>query len=643
MSRAPFVLSASAVACALCSACGGDNLALPDLTEPARLEAVSGTGQAGSVGTLLADPLVVRVLDSQDHPVSNIKVTFAPGTGAAGSTVQPDTVQSDGDGRASVRWALGTSAGGQTLIASIVGNSAVSAAFTAMAGAGQASTLEKVSGDAQSAIAGTQLADSLVVRALDGNGQPVAGITVNWTATGGGNVSSASTVSRADGRTGVRRTLGPTAGQQATTAALAGEGGATVTFTSNAMVGTAGALRIEVQPASAAKSGAAFTRQPQLQLTDGNNNPVAQGGLAVSARIGSGPAGASLIGSTTASTNSQGLAVFTNLGVSGPGGTYTLDFSGPEASGVTSDPISVSAGDAVKLAMVTQPPSSVQQGATLSPAPVVRLEDASGNGVATSGIPITVSLTGSGTLSGTLTVVTDGNGRATFGDLAIGGATGDCTLLFAGNGLQSVASSTIQVASNPSGDRSSIEAPASVEAGAPAAVHVTVRDKNGTPLAGIAVTLSASGGENDITPASATTGSDGAATFTFSSTRAEAKSLSARAADVSIGPASMNVTPAAADAAHTTAQVPDGKPLRTTRITVTTRDRYDNRLTTGGAAITATITEGPNAGLGSISVRDNQDGTYTLTYSPLWKGTDVIAIALDGTQIKGSPFSSVVK
>ncbi len=643
MSRSPFLLLASAALCVLCLACGGDNLSLPDLTEPARLEAVSGTGQAGSIGTLLAEPLVVRVLDSENHPVSKVKVTFKPGSGAVGSSVQPDTVESDGDGRASVRWALGTSAGGQTLVASVVGNSAVSASFTAMAGAGQASRLEKVSGDDQTGTAGTQLADSLVVRALDAGGQPVAGVTVNWAATGGGNVSAASTVSRADGRTGVRRTLGPSAGQQATVAMLADRSDAAVTFTSTAAVGSAGALRIEVQPAASARSGEAFNRQPQLQLIDGNNNPVAQGGLAVSVRLGSGPAGATLIGSTTASTNSQGLAVFTNLGVSGPGGTYTLDFAGPEASGVTSDAIAVSAGSAVKLAIVTQPPSSAQLGAALAPAPQVRLEDASGNGVATSGVPITVSLTGSGTLGGTLTVATDANGRATFADLAISGASGDCSLLFASDGLQSVASSTIHVASTPSGDHSTIDAPASVEAGVAATVKVTLRDKSGTPLGGIAVTLGASGGDNTIAPASATTGGNGVATFSFSSTRAEPKSISASAGDVSIGPAALEVTPAEPDAAHTTARVPDGKQFRATRITVEAHDRYDNRVTTGGATVTATIDDGPNAGWTSLTVADRHDGTYTLSYSPLWKGNDIIAITLNGQPISGSPYTSKVK
>jgi hypothetical protein len=641
MSRSPTPFLASAAFCVLCAACGGDNLSLPDLTEPARLEAVSGTGQAGSIGTLLADPLVVRVLDSEDHPVSKVKVTFTPGTGAAGSTVQPDTVESDGDGRASVRWALGTSAGGQTLVASVVGNSAVSASFTATAGAGQASRLEKVSGDNQTGTAGTQIEDSLVVRALGTDGQPVAGVTVSWAVTGGGNVSSASTVSRSDGRTGVRRTLGPVAGQQTTTATLADQADATVTFSSTAAVGTAGALRIEVQPAGSARSGEAFTRQPQVQLTDGNN-PVPQGGLAVSARIGSGPAGATLIGSTTASTNNQGLAVFTNLGVSGPGGTYTLDFSGPGASGVTSSPIAVSAGNAIKLSLVTQPPSSAQQGVTLVPATVVRLEDASGNGVATSGVPITVSLTGSGALSGTLTVPTDADGHATFADLAISGATGDCTLLFASAGLQSVASSTIHVASTPSGDRSSIEAPPSAQAGVSTTVRVTVRDKNGAALGGVAVTLTASGGDNTISPASATSGSDGVATFSFSSTKAEQRSLSAQAGGVSVGPASMEILPADPDAGHTTAQVPDGRTLRTTKITVQVRDRYDNRLATGGATVAGSVA-GTNAGFSSISVRDNHDGTYTLSYTPFLRGTDTITITLNGKPISGSPYTSQVK
>ena len=56
-------------ALALLAACGSDDLVLPDQTEPARIQIVSGTNQAGSVGTMLAEPLVVRVTDARDRPV----------------------------------------------------------------------------------------------------------------------------------------------------------------------------------------------------------------------------------------------------------------------------------------------------------------------------------------------------------------------------------------------------------------------------------------------------------------------------------------------------------------------------------------------------------------------------------------------
>lgn len=528
-------------------------------------------------------------------------------------------------------------------MARVVGNESVSTSFSAVAGASVADHLEKVGGDNQTAVAGSPLPDSLLVRAVDASGRPAAGVTVNWAAGGGGSVSAPSTVTGADGRTGVRRTLGPASGEQTTTAALAEHSDGGVTFSATAAVGTAGALRIATQPASTAQSGVAFTRQPQLQLVDGNNNPVLQSGLAVIARLGSGPSGASLIGSSTASTNDRGLAVFTNLGISGSNGSYTLDFAGPGASGVTSSAIQLSAGEAVKLAMVTQPPQSVQAGAILTPAPAVRLEDAAGNDVSTSGVPVTVSLTGEGTLEGTLTVSTDANGRAVFPDLTISAEGGDRTLLFSGNGLQSIASSTVNVTSSADGDESSIDVPASVMAGDGASVTVTVRSANGSPMGGISVTLSADGSGNSIAPSAATTSGTGTASFIFSSTRAEQKSLTARAGEVTIGPVTLAVEPGDGDPAHTTAVVPEGRRGRETRITVEVHDRFDNRLTAGGSDIRATLT-GTNRGWSILSpVIDHQDGTYSFGYVPIFSGEDQIAITLGGTPINGSPFTSKVK
>lgn len=640
----PFPASIAAAAlCALAAGCGGDNLTLPDPTAAAQLEAVSGMGQVGSVGTLLAEPLVVRVLDSDDRPVPEVRVAFVPGSGAEGSAVEPDTAETDSDGRASVRWALGTATGSQALIAKVVGNTSLTTQFTAVAGAGVAASLEKVSGDGQSAIAGTPLPDSLIVRALDSSGDPVGGVTVRWAATGGGGVSAGTSVTRADGQTGVRRTLGPQAGEQGTTAVLDGNEATTVSFAATAQTGSAGALRIEVQPPSTAKSGAAFTRQPQLQLVDENGNPVQQQGLAVSAAIASGPAGATLTGSSTASTNGTGLAAFTNLGLSGPGGSYTLNFTGPGTSGVTSAAVQLSAGEAVKLAMVAQPPASAKSGTVLAPAPSVRLEDATGNGVATAGVPVTVSLSGGGVLGGTLSVPTGADGHASFSDLTITGDAGERTLLFASNGLQSIQSSALLLIAVPDPAHSTLDVAASVMTNVATPVTVTVRDEHGTPLANVAVTLDATGAENTITPASATTGSDGVASFTFQSTKAQSKSLRATVGDVTLGPVDLLVTPGPADAAHTVATVPPGERPKVTTMKVETRDAWDNPLTTGGAAISATLTPTSANSWATPSVVDNGDGTYTLSYLAFFVGTDSINILLDGTPIKGSPFTSEVQ
>lgn len=634
----------AAIACILLAACGGDGLTLPDPGEPARIEAVSGSNQAGAVGSLLAEPLVVRVLDSDDQPVADRRVAFLLGSNADGGTLQPDTVTTDADGRASSRWALGNAEGTQQARAQVVGIDVLNVGFSATAGVGVADRIELVSGNNQTATAGSTLPDSLVVRALDAANRPVAGVSVAWEAVGGGSVSSAISVTGADGRTGVRRTLGPDAGEQSTTAVVEGVTGSPVVFAATASVGQAGRLRLDVQPAASAVSGQPFSRQPQVQLVDANNNPVGTAGIAVIATIVAGPGGATLVGSATEATNAQGAAVFTNLGISGGSGSYRINFGGTGVEGVTSDPIGVSAGAASALDIVRQPPSSVKPGDVLSPGPQVRLEDASGNPVLRAGVAITVSLSqGPGTLSGSLTEATNASGVAAFDNLAISGASGSHTLLFASAGLTSASSTAIMVA-NPTADpsRSSIAAPATAPAGENAAVTVTVRDAAGNALSGVDVSLEASGESNAINPSSAETNANGVAAFTFSSPTAQLKSLSAKAGDVTIGPVTIEVTAGPPNAAETTHNDPDGRVLRTTVIVVTSRDEFGNLLKTGGADVVGTVIDGRNQGLPMTTV-DRGDGTYEVRYTPFFTGEDEIRIRLNGEQIAGSPFESRVR
>lgn len=99
--------------------------------------------------------------------------------------------------------------------------------------------------------------------------------------------------------------------------------------------------------------------------------------------------------------------------------------------------------------------------------------------------------------------------------------------------------------------------------------------------------------------------------------------------------------PGPASAADSTATVPatvaTGSPVT---ITVQAKDAGGRNLTSGGAAVAATIT-GANAA-GPISAVDNGDGTYTISYTPANAGTDTVAVTLGGEAIGGSPFTVTV-
>ena len=73
---------------------------------------------------------------------------------------------------------------------------------------------------------------------------------------------------------------------------------------------------------------------------------------------------------------------------------------------------------ATQFSFIQQPTNTVS-GSVITPAISLQLRDIYHNNVPTSGISATASLLGSGTLSGTTTIVTDTNGVLTFSNLSI--------------------------------------------------------------------------------------------------------------------------------------------------------------------------------------------------------------------------------
>jgi len=198
---------------------------------------------------------------------------------------------------------------------------------------------------------------------------------------------------------------------------------------------------ITTEPSGAA-AGTTFTIQPVVRITDASGNTVTTSTVNVVASLASGTG--TLSGTTTVAAV-NGIATFTNLVLSGATGNYTLAFSPTSLTAATSNSFALSAGEASKVLVTTQP-AGAYNGMTFSTQPVVKITDAGGNTINGSSANVVVTIaSGTGTLSGTTTVAAV-NGVANFTNLKITG-TGNHTLTFTpAGGLTAATSNTLNVA-----------------------------------------------------------------------------------------------------------------------------------------------------------------------------------------------------
>lgn len=99
-------------------ACGSGDLVLPSETT-VEIEVVGGDDQVGEPGSMLAAPLVVRVVDQEGEGIPGQAVVWTVSSGGGSTDVSTTTTNSEG--LASVRWTLGPAAGGNTLDAAVAG------------------------------------------------------------------------------------------------------------------------------------------------------------------------------------------------------------------------------------------------------------------------------------------------------------------------------------------------------------------------------------------------------------------------------------------------------------------------------------------------------------------------------------------
>ena len=346
---------------------------------PSGVLIVDGNNQMAAPRATLPKDLVVQVVDEGGNPVVAAAVTWV--VTAGGGTLSPPTGETDENGRMSTRWTLGPTVGINTAQAIVSGVG--QAQFTATATAGTASDIRVVSGNGQIGQAGGALASPLVVQVLDDGDNPVGGVVVTWTVESGeGSVSPASAATSANGQASTTWTLGPGTGPQRVQASAPGAG--SVRFEATSTVGAPSALRLAAQPSSRSAAGVPFRRQPVVQVLDAAGNPVQAPGVTVTAAIASGAG--QLIGTPTQTTDPNGRAAFTNLGITGATGDHSLSFGAAGFTPATSSTITVNPAGTITQITSDEPEPSVSGDSV-----VVVFEVTSPGGTPTGTVVVTAS------------------------------------------------------------------------------------------------------------------------------------------------------------------------------------------------------------------------------------------------------------
>jgi Big-like domain-containing protein len=536
--------------------------------------------------------------------VPGVAVSWVIGLGGGGVT--PATSATDAAGQATAAWTMGGTPGPNTVSAVVSGIGV--AEFSATATPGAPARLSVLTQPSVNAVSGAVLGQQPVIQLLDagGNAALQSGVAVGVSiATGSGSLAGAiSKLTDANGRAAFTD-LAITGLPGVYTVRFSADNFAAVTSAGISLAASPTVTTITADTPDPSRTGEQVT--VRFSVTSANGTPsgsvqIADGGNTCTGTLSLGGEGSCSIGLTT--TGSR---------------TLTATYAGANGFGASSDTEShtVEAPPPPVLTLATQPASQATVGVPLDPQPVVQLKTGDGDNLTTAGVAVSVTIQGGGSLTGTSPVATDGEGRATFTDLAITGDPGTRTLLFTATGFTSVTSTSITVvAAPPSAAQSSIVASDStIMAGSASTITVTVRDAGSNPLGGRTVTLQASGSGNTITPISPVTGADGIATFSFSSTTVEEKSISATVDGVDLGPMLVTV-----EAVPTTTTIlgtsPSGTSEAGTPVTVTYAVTADWETPTGNVTVTTSL--GSSActdavAVGHCTLQSLTRGTQTLT------------------------------
>jgi adhesin/invasin len=401
------------------------------------------------------------------------------------------------------------------------------------------------------------------------------------------------------------------------------------------------------QPSSPLANGTQFAPQPKIQLKDASGNDVHDAGTAVVAELGESQSGATITGNVNGATDANGVATFSNLGITGSIGSYTLKFRVPNRNDILfaeSNSITVTAGTAASIASNSSTSLSGTVGQAVSPAPSVKITDQSDNPV--SGVTVTFAVTaGGGGISGQATVQTGSNGIATVGGWTLGTTSGANTLRASVTGL--TGSPVTFNATGTAGAATTISANSfttlSATAGTAVSSAPSVLVTDGVnPVAGVSVKFAVTGGGGSLSgSADVLTGSDGIATvggWTLGSV-AGSNTLTASATGLTGSPVTFSATGTAGAATNisanssTTLSATAGTAVSPAPSVLVT----DGVNRVPGVTVTFAVTGGGGSISGSADVVTGPDGVATVGGWTLGPAAGDNTLTASAVGLTGSP------
>ena len=606
-----------------------------------QMVAFSGDGQTDTVGQTVPQPLVVRVSDASNNPVSGVTVTWSVtlGNGLVGGASSTTSV-TDAQGLASIAWTLGPLTNAQGVRATAAG-APVNFTATALPGPVSAAQSSVTTAPASIAASSGSVTSTITVTARDANGNVIQGATVALAATGGSNALTqpAGPTNGAGQTTGtISSTLAEVKTISATINGVAITQQPTVTVTPAA----ATTLAFLTQPHDA-QAGTSIAPPVQVEILDQfANRTTATNGVLVA--ILANPGGGSLTGQGTVAPLAavNGVATFPDLAIDKVGVGYTLRATATGLASDTSTAFAITPAAAATLSLVSGAGQIDTVAATLPNPYVVRVTDAFGNGVPGVAVTWTV-LSGGGTLTPTAPT-TDASGFSSairvFGTVAGPHSSQASVAGLAGSPVGFATSALPATATN----LQFVTQPANATAGVAIAptVQVAAKDQFGntviTPSRSVTVALAANPGADTLggTKTHATTGGIAGFTDLILHNAAAGYTLSAASAGLTdatstaftISAASVSASQSTVVAAPGTITASAGSSAST--ITVTARDAFGNAVANQSVTLVAT---GAGNTLTQPAALTDAAGVAMGTLSSITAGIKTVAASIGGTAV----------